>query len=46
MLVVIKNNDTALHTGPSDYGPWLKDNKVCFLRIEGEVLVEYLLIWN
>ena len=34
---VIKNNDTALHTGPSDYVPWLKDNKVCFLRIEGEV---------
>lgn len=22
--------------GPSDYVPWQKDNKVCFLRIEGE----------
>ncbi|MDP6670673.1 MAG: inositol-3-phosphate synthase, partial [archaeon] len=25
-----------VHIGPSDYIPWLKDNKVCFLRIEGE----------
>lgn len=25
-----------LYVGPSDYVPWLKDNKVCFLRIEGE----------
>ena len=25
-----------LHIGPSDYVPWLKDNKCCFLRIEGE----------
>jgi myo-inositol-1-phosphate synthase len=24
----------SLHVGPSDYVPWLKDNKVCFLRIE------------
>jgi len=24
-----------LHIGPSDYIPWLKDNKLCFLRIEG-----------
>ena len=22
------------HIGPSDYVPWLKDNKVCFLRVE------------
>ncbi len=22
--------------GPSDYVPWLKDNKICFLRIEAE----------
>lgn len=26
----------SLHIGPSDYVPWLDDNKVCFLRIEGE----------
>jgi myo-inositol-1-phosphate synthase len=25
-----------LHVGPSDYVPWLGDNKVCFLRIEAE----------
>jgi len=24
-----------IHVGPSDYIPWLNDNKVCFLRIEG-----------
>ena len=24
----------AIHVGPSDYVPWQKDNKVCFLRIE------------
>lgn len=24
-----------IHVGPSDYVPWLQDNKVCFLRIEG-----------
>jgi myo-inositol-1-phosphate synthase len=24
-----------IHVGPSDYIPWLSDNKVCFLRIEG-----------
>ena len=25
-----------IHIGPSDYIPWLKDQKICFLRIEGE----------
>jgi myo-inositol-1-phosphate synthase len=25
-----------IHIGPSDYIPWLHDNKVCFLRIEGK----------
>jgi myo-inositol-1-phosphate synthase len=24
-----------IHIGPSDYVPWLKDQKICFLRIEG-----------
>jgi myo-inositol-1-phosphate synthase len=24
-----------VHIGPADYVPWQKDNKVCFLRIEG-----------
>ncbi|MDX9714617.1 MAG: inositol-3-phosphate synthase [Dissulfurispiraceae bacterium] len=25
-----------IHIGPSDYVPWMNDNKVCFLRMEGE----------
>ena len=25
-----------VHVGPSDYVPWQKDNKLCFLRIEGQ----------
>jgi myo-inositol-1-phosphate synthase len=24
-----------IHIGPSDFVPWMKDNKVCFLRMEG-----------
>lgn len=24
-----------IHIGPSDYIPWLHDNKICFLRMEG-----------
>ncbi len=27
--------DDRIHIGPSDYVPWQKDNKICFLRIEG-----------
>jgi myo-inositol-1-phosphate synthase len=27
--------DEHIHIGPSDYVPWLKDNKICFLRMEG-----------
>lgn len=26
-----------IHIGPSDYIPWLRDNKVCFLRMEGRI---------
>jgi len=26
-----------IHIGPSDYVPWQKDNKLCFLRMEGRV---------
>ncbi|MEE9240870.1 MAG: inositol-3-phosphate synthase, partial [bacterium] len=25
-----------IHIGPSDYVPWQEDNKICFLRMEGE----------
>ena len=28
-------DDDDIHIGPSDYVPWQKDNKLCFLRIEG-----------
>ena len=30
-------DDDDIHVGPSDYIPWLKDNKVCFLRMEGRL---------
>jgi myo-inositol-1-phosphate synthase len=26
-----------IHIGPSDYVPWQRDNKVCFLRMEGRL---------
>lgn len=29
--------DENIHIGPSDYVPWQKDNKVCFLRMEGKL---------
>lgn len=29
-------DDAAVHIGPSDYIPWQRDNKVCFLRMEGK----------
>lgn len=28
--------DDDIHIGPSDYVPWQKDNKICFLRIESK----------
>jgi myo-inositol-1-phosphate synthase len=27
--------DENIHIGPSDYVPFLKDNKICFMRLEG-----------
>ena len=29
--------DDDIHVGPSDYVPWLNDNKVCFIRMEGKL---------
>jgi myo-inositol-1-phosphate synthase len=29
--------DENIHIGPSDYVPWQKDNKVCFIRMEGHL---------
>lgn len=28
--------DDDIHVGPSDYVPWQKDNKICFIRIESK----------
>jgi myo-inositol-1-phosphate synthase len=30
-------DEDNIHIGPSDYVPWQKDNKVCFLRMEGKI---------
>lgn len=30
-------DEENIHIGPSDYVPWQKDNKVCFLRMEGKL---------
>jgi len=32
----IKPDPENVYVGPSDYVPWLNDNKLCFIRIEGE----------
>lgn len=35
--ILKKRMDTHdIHIGPSDYVPWQKDNKLCFLRMEGK----------
>ena len=33
--IQIPLSDENIHIGPSDYVPWMNDNKVCFLRMEG-----------
>lgn len=30
-------DDGNIHIGPSDYVPWLNDNKICFIRMEGRI---------
>ena len=30
-------DDFNIHVGPSDYVPWQKDNKICFIRMEGKL---------
>jgi len=32
----VKPDSENVYVGPSDYVPWLNDNKLCFIRIEGE----------
>ena len=29
--------DDNIHIGPSDYVPWQRDNKICFIRVEGRL---------
>jgi len=33
-------DDDKIHVGPSDYVPWLKDNKICFIRMDGLIFGE------
>ncbi|MGI5912430.1 MAG: inositol-3-phosphate synthase [Syntrophomonadaceae bacterium] len=33
LKVALDKND--IHIGPSDYVPWLNDNKICYIRMEG-----------
>jgi myo-inositol-1-phosphate synthase len=35
LLTPLQNEN--IHIGPSDYIPWLNDNKICFLRMEGRI---------
>jgi len=30
-------SDNNIHIGPSDYVPWLNDNKLCFIRMDGKL---------
>ena len=34
-MLASRLEDENIHVGPSDYVPWQKDNKLCFLRLEG-----------
>jgi myo-inositol-1-phosphate synthase len=36
-ILAEKLDDCNIHIGPSDYVPWQKDNKICFIRIEGRI---------
>jgi myo-inositol-1-phosphate synthase len=35
--------DENIHIGPSEYVPWQKDNKVCFIRMEGKLFGDVLM---
>lgn len=36
-VAAVRLEDDNIHVGPSDYIPWQKDNKICFLRMEGKL---------
>lgn len=33
----VRLHEDDIHIGPSDYVPWQKDNKLCFIRMEGKL---------
>ena len=33
----VRMEDENIHIGPSDWVPWQKDNKICFIRMEGKL---------
>ncbi|HID71838.1 MAG TPA: inositol-3-phosphate synthase [Thermoplasmata archaeon] len=36
-VLAVRLEPENIHIGPSDYVPWQKDNKICFLRMEGRI---------
>ncbi|RLA84903.1 MAG: inositol-3-phosphate synthase [Deltaproteobacteria bacterium] len=36
-MLTYELNGDCIHIGPSDWVPWLKDRKICYLRIEGRL---------
>lgn len=36
-MLGVRLDPDNIHIGPSDYVPWQKDNKICFIRIEGRM---------
>ena len=36
-ILSIPLEEENIHIGPSDYVPWLQDNKICYLRMEGRI---------
>ena len=36
-ILSTKLDPENIHIGPSDYVPWQKDNKLCFIRMEGKL---------
>ncbi|GAB6076168.1 inositol-3-phosphate synthase [Desulfurobacterium crinifex] len=36
-LIPYPMDDNNIHIGPSDYVPWLKDNKIAYIRLEGRL---------
>jgi myo-inositol-1-phosphate synthase len=37
-VAAMRLDDGNIHIGPSDWVPWQRDNKICFLRMEGKIV--------